>query len=122
VSPALDSGSTTIEVWVQAKKPDPAIKPGMTIQLSITGRSDQDALVVPASAVFKNDEGADYVAVAGADDHAQLKTVQTGIRNSDFVQITRGVKEGERVITSGGYGLPDKTPIKIEAPAEKGKV
>jgi len=122
VSPALDSGSTTIEVWVQGKKPDPAIKPGMTIQLSITGRSDQDALVVPASAVFKNDEGADYVAVAGADDHAQLKTVQTGIRNSDFVQITRGVKEGERVITSGGYGLPDKTPIKIEAPAEKGKV
>jgi multidrug efflux pump subunit AcrA (membrane-fusion protein) len=119
VSPALDSGSTTIEVWVQAKKPNPALKPGMTVQLSIAGRSARDALVVPASAVFKNDEGADYVAVAGTDNHAQLKTVQTGIRNTDSVQITSGLKDGDPVITSGGYALPDKTPIKIEAPTEK---
>src|SRR6266849_8726464 len=30
VSPALDPGSTTIEVWVEASKPDPALRPGMT--------------------------------------------------------------------------------------------
>jgi len=30
VSPALDPGSTTIEVWVEASKPDPALKPGMS--------------------------------------------------------------------------------------------
>lgn len=120
VSPALDSGSTTIEVWVQAKKPNPALRPGMTVQLSITGRSAKDALLVPVSAVFKNEEGADYVAVAGTDNHAQLKTLQTGIRNTDSVQVTSGLKEGEPVITSGGYALPDKTPIKIEAPTEKG--
>jgi hypothetical protein len=71
-------------------------------------------------AVFKNEGGADYVAVAGTDNHAQLKTVQTGMRNTDSVQVTSGLKEGEPVITSGGYALPDKTPIKIEAPTEKG--
>jgi HlyD family secretion protein len=118
VSPALDSGSTTIEVWVEAKKPNPALKPGMTIHLSITGRSAKDALVVPASAVYKNDDGSDYVIVAGADSHAVWKTVQTGIRNSEFVQIASGLNEGESVITSGGYALPDKTQIKVEA-AEK---
>lgn len=115
VSPALDPGSTTIEVWVEAKKPNSALKPGMTVQLSITGRSAKDALVVPAPAVFKNDDGADYVAVATQDNHAQLKTVQTGIRAADSVQITNGLKEGESVITAGGYSLPDKTQIKIEA-------
>jgi RND family efflux transporter MFP subunit len=119
VSPALDPGSTTMEVWVEAKKPNAALKPGMTVQLTITGRSAKEALVVPAAAIFKNDEGAEYVAIAGADNHAQLKTVHIGIRNSDIVQITSGLKEGDRVITSGGYALPDKTPIKIEASTEK---
>ena len=119
VSPALDSGSTTIEVWVEAKKPNPALKPGMTVHLSITGRSAKDALVVPASAVYKNDDGVDYVIVAGTDSRAVWKTVQTGIRNSEFVQIASGLNEGESVITSGGYALPDKTQIKVGAPAAK---
>lgn len=120
VSPALDPGSTTIEVWVEAAKRNPALKPGMTVQLSIKGRSATDALVVPASAVFKNDEGADYVTLAGSDGHAHVQTVQTGIRNSEFVQITGGIKEGDSVITSGGYALPDKTQIKVEVATESG--
>jgi HlyD family secretion protein len=114
VSPALDTGSTTIEVWVESEKPSEALKPGMTAQLAITGRSAKDALVVPTGAVFKNDEGAEYVVLAGADSHAHITTVQTEIRNADFVQVTGGVKEGDTVITSGGYALPDKTQIKVE--------
>ncbi len=31
VSPALDPGSTTVEVWVETRKPSPYIKPGMTV-------------------------------------------------------------------------------------------
>jgi HlyD family secretion protein len=114
VSPALDSGSTTIEVWVESEKPSDALKPGMTAQLAITGRSAKDALVVPAGAVFKNDEGAEYVVLAGADSHAHITVVQTEIHNAEFVQVTGGLKEGESVITSGGYALPDKTQIKVE--------
>jgi HlyD family secretion protein len=117
VSPALDPGSTTIEVWVESKKPNAALKPGMTVQLSISARSDKNAVVIPPSAVFKNDDGADYVVLAGADGHAHFKTVSVGIRGAELVQITDGVKEGDSVITSGGYALPDKTQIKIETNA-----
>jgi len=120
VSPALDPGSTTIEVWVEAKKPSAALKPGVTVQLEITRRRAKDALVVEASALFKDEAGAYYVVLAGADNHAQVKTVQVGIRNAEVAQITSGLKEGDPVITSGGYALPDKTQIKVEA-AEKGE-
>src|SRR5881392_865224 len=82
VSPALDPGSTTIEVWVEASKPDPALKPGMTVQLSMTSKTVKDAIVVPANAVFKNPEGqADYVVIAGADQKAHWQTVELGVRN-----------------------------------------
>jgi RND family efflux transporter MFP subunit len=116
VSPALDPGSTTVEVWVQSNKPSSTLKPGMTAQLLITGRSAKDALTVPASAVYKNDDGSEYVVVATADNRASIRTVQIGIRGKDRFQITSGLNAGEKVITSGGYALPDKTQVKIEAP------
>lgn len=121
VSPALDPGSTTIEVWVEAIKPDPALKPGMSVDVSVTAKMVKDALVVPTPAVYKNAEGADFVLLAGSDGHAHLKTVQTGVRNSEFTQIVSGVIAGDPVITSGGYALPDNTQIKIEAPGKDEK-
>lgn len=117
VSPALDPGSTTIEVWVEASKPNPALKPGMTVEISMTAKTVKDALVVPTPAVFKNSEGAEFVLLAGSDGHAHQKTVQAGVRNTELTQIVSGVSAGERVISSGGYALPDNTQIKMEAPA-----
>ena len=123
VSPALDPGSTTIEVWVQSNKANPALKPGMTAQIQVTARSAKDALTIPASAVYKSDEGSDYLVLAGSDNHAAIKNVQVGIRTKDRVQILNGITANDKVITSGGYALPDKTQIKIEtaAPVEKEK-
>ena len=121
VSPALDPGSTTIEVWVEAKKPDPALRPGMSVEVSMTAKTVNDALIVPTAAVFKSPESPDYVVLAGSDGQAHQKTVQVGVRNAEFAQIVSGINAGDPVITSGGYALPDKTKIKVEAPtpAEK---
>jgi len=120
VSPALDPGSTTIEVWVQAAKPPDSLWPGMTVQVSITAATAKDAVVVPNNSIFQTNDGANYVLVAGSDNAAHKKTVQLGIRGVTETQITSGVNAGESVITTGGYGLPDKTKIKIEA-TDKGE-
>jgi len=121
VSPALDPGSTTIEVWVEAVKPNPALKPGMTVEVTMTQKTVKDALVVPSPAVFKNDEGANYVVIAGTDGHAHIKTVQIGAHNPEFSQVASGVNAGDPIIASGGYALPDNTQIKIEAPGAEQK-
>jgi HlyD family secretion protein len=57
VSPALDPNSTTVEVWVQAKNPDQALKPGTSVRLSMVSETVPDALVVPASAVLTATDG-----------------------------------------------------------------
>jgi multidrug efflux pump subunit AcrA (membrane-fusion protein) len=121
VSPALDPGSTTIEVWAEAIKPDPALRPGMTVEVTMTQKTVKDALVVPTAAVFKNDEGASYVVIAGSDGRAHVKTIQVGAHNPEFSQVASGVNAGVPVITSGGYALPDYTQIKIEAPGAEEK-
>lgn len=116
VSPALDPGSTTIEVWVEASKPDPAVKPGMTVEVSLTAKMVKDAVVVPTAAVFKNSNGADYVLLAGPDEKAHQKTVQLGVHNAEITQIAKGINPGDPVVTTGGYAVPDGAQIKIEKP------
>lgn len=121
VSPALDPGSTTIEVWVEARKPDPRLRPGMTVDISMVVKTVKDAIVVPASAVFKNAQDADYVLLAGTDDKAHQKLVQAGIRSTELTQVVSGINAGDPVITAGGYAVADGTAIKIEKPGEEGK-
>ena len=117
VSPALDPGSTTIEVWVEAKKTNPNLRPGITVQVAMVAKTVKEAVVVPAAAVYKNPEGnGNYVLVAGTDDKAHVKPVQVGIRNGEDAQIASGINAGDPVITSGGYAVPDGTKIKVEKP------
>ena len=122
ISPALDPGSTTIEVWIEAIKPSPALKPGMNVAIEAIAKSAKDALVVPSPAIFKSPEGKDYVMLAGSDGNAHQTDVKVGIRNKELAEILSGVKEGDSIITVGGYALPDKTKITIEAaPAKEGE-
>jgi len=116
VSPALDPGSTTIEVWVETRQANPKLKPGMTVSIEATAKTVPDAVAVPTGAVFKNAEGADYVLIAGADHKAHQKVVETGVKNAQWTEIVSGVKAGESVIVAGGYSVPDGTAIEIEKP------
>ena len=117
VSPALDPGSTTIEVWAEARKPNPALKPGMTVSIEMTAKTVKDAIAVPTGAVFKNSDGAYYVLLAGADKKAHQKVVQLGVKDAERTQIASGISAGDPVITSGGYAIPDGTAIQIEKPS-----
>lgn len=120
VSPALDPGGTTIEVWIEAIKPPTALKPGMNVSVTATAKTVKEAVVVPAAAVFKTPEGQEYVLIAGKDEKAHQTKVKVGIKNKELAEILSGVNEKDPVITVGGYALPDGTKIKVEAapPAE----
>src|SRR5437870_3934748 len=114
VSPALDPNSTTVEIWVQAKNPEQHMKPGASVQVSMLSQTVPDALVVPPSAILTAADGGTSVMVVGSDNRAHQKAVKTGIKQGDEIQIVDGVSEGEKVIASGAYGLPDNTKVTIE--------
>lgn len=118
VSPALDPNSTTVEIWLEAKNPKHELKPGTSVQLSLTAQTIKDALVVPLSSVLTAPDGSTSVMLAGSDGRAHQKAVKLGIRSSDQVQILEGVSENDKVVSTGAYGLPDKTRIKIAAAEE----
>src|SRR5437868_15539034 len=116
--PALDPNSTTAEGWVQAKNAGQHRKPVTSVKLSMLAQTIPDALVVPASSLLTATDGSTSVMLIGPDGRAHQKAVQVGIRQGDQVQIAQGLQAGDRVVTSGNYGLPDNTKVNIEAGAE----
>jgi HlyD family secretion protein len=119
VSPAVDSASTTIQVWVQAANPGERLRPGSSVRVSIVAETVKDAVVVPPAALLPNAEGETTVMVVGADSVAHERKVEVGVREPDKVQILSGVKPGEQVITVGGVGLEDKNKVSVQKPSEK---
>jgi HlyD family secretion protein len=115
VSPALDPGSTTIEVWVETSKPPLELKPGMTVQVAVTAATAKDAVLVPKNSVVESESGS-FVLLAGKDGLAHQISVQLGLRGPSETQIIKGVSAGDSVVVTGAYSIPDKTKIKIEAP------
>src|SRR5579864_273270 len=117
VSPALDPNSTTVEVWVDARNPRRELKPGTSVGISMLAQTIPDALTVPASAVLTESDGTTSVMVIGNDGRAHQRDVKTGVRQDNQVQVVSGLKAGERVVTTGAYGLPDNTRVQLQAPA-----
>jgi HlyD family secretion protein len=113
VSPALDPNSTTVEVWIEAKNEEGALRPGSAVRVTMNAETIHDAIAIPQSAALKTPEGSS-VMVVGLDQRAHKTDVELGLRNGDEVQVTKGLNAGQIVITSGAYGLPDNTKIITE--------
>ncbi len=115
VSPALDPNSTTAEVWVLALNPGERLRPGSTVQVDVLAENIRDAVVIPTSALLPAREGTgDTVLVVGSDSLAYMRSVDIGVRETDRVQVLKGLTPGEQVVTVGGFGVQDKTRVKVE--------
>jgi len=119
VSPALDPSSTTVEVWVQVANSHQNLRPGSSVQLSMVAKTVSDALTIPTAALLTGQDGGNSVMLTGDDGRAHQKPVKAGIRQEGRIQVVEGLKEGDRVVAAGAYGLPDNAKIKIEGTPEK---
>lgn len=93
------NGVSTFDVTVQITDPK-NLKIGMSTEASISIESKEDALYVPVEAVYTSGDEKYVLVPSSADDSTQSTskvTVETGISNDTFVEITSGLAEGDSV-------------------------
>lgn len=113
VSPATDTASTTVQVWVQAENPGERLKPGSSVHVAIVAAVLKNVTLVPPAAILPSDEGGSVVDTVGADSVVHQKKVELGVRAPDKVQVVSGVAPGEQVVIVGGLGLDDGAKVKV---------
>lgn len=115
ISPALDPGSTTVEVWLKLANAGGQYKVGTPVHAVIRGYTIPNALQVPTAAILPAEDGSTTVLVVGADGTAHKRPVQVGLRTQTSVQILSGITPADTVVTAGGYGLDDGTKVNVDS-------
>jgi HlyD family secretion protein len=117
ISPALDPGSTTVEVWLRVENPKGSYRAGTAVHATIEGQTVPDALTIPAEAVQTAADGVTKsVMLIGPDGAAHKHGVSLGIQTPQSVQVLDGVGPNDMVITTGAYAMDDGTKVKIGTP------
>ncbi len=112
VLPAVDPVTNNGTVRIQVNNRNHALKLGTFVTVELPLRQRIQRLILPRQAVYPDESGQPRVyRISG--DEAQSVTVQLGIQTKDQVEILSGVQPGDRVILSGGYGLPDKAKVRV---------
>jgi HlyD family secretion protein len=84
---------------------------GYRVEASFVLWEDENALQVPASAVFRNGEGWAVFVLEG--NVARKRAVETGRRTGLAIQILSGLEQGERVITHPDEAVEDGKRVQV---------
>lgn len=119
INPDLDQSTRTIRLQATLDNSEQLLRPGMFARVEVLLPVEQPVLVIPATAVLSAPYGDSvYViepqaATNGASTSlvARQQFIRTGRTRGDFVSVTTGLKEGERIASAGLLKLRNGTVV-----------
>src|SRR6266851_2603790 len=111
IANALQPGTRTLLTEVDIPNPDGALQPGVycTVELKIPRKSP--ALIVPASAIIFNQNGMQVAVAENGIVHLRKIAITTDFGTE--VQVSEGVKDGDKVILQPPVNLADGDKVQI---------
>jgi len=89
--------------------------PGMTANVTITTRGNErpvNLLVVPISAVAKQDTGEQVIWILGSDQTVHRRIVNLGAPTGDQIEIVSGLQQGDRIVVAGATFLHEGMKVR----------
>jgi len=112
VYPTVDEKTRTARVRMEFHNPGYFLKPGMYTTVEISSELSPSVVLVPDSAVLRSGEK-NTVFVALSEGHFAPRTVSLGAgAEGGFDEVLTGLKEGERVVTSGQFMLDSESQLR----------
>ncbi|MFC3458712.1 efflux RND transporter periplasmic adaptor subunit [Massilia haematophila] len=113
----VDVQTGTVRAKARFENADSKLFPSQFVNLRLQVRTIEDAVVVPVNALRHGADG-DFVFVLNEQQKTvSMRPVKRGQATADRVQVTEGLKPGERVITEGADRLKDGA--KVTLPGER---
>jgi len=118
ILPQVDPETHTLSARVQVDNPGLELKPQMYGEVELRAGGGSKKLTVPQEAVIDSGR-AQTVFVASGEGYLEPRVVATGERYGDRIEILRGLKPGERVVTSGNFLLDSEVQLRSAPQGEK---
>jgi cobalt-zinc-cadmium efflux system membrane fusion protein len=105
LAPALDPNSRTLAARIVTDNPRLELKKDMYVTALVDAGTIPNALVVPVAAVLRDSENHPFVYVQAGEDQFARRLVTIGQTQGNVIQITSGLKAGEKVVGDGSLFL-----------------
>jgi len=102
ISAVVNPDTRSVQVRVAVDNPQDLLKKQMYVRVLIHSRQESDGLLIPVSAILRDDENLPFVYVALRDSSFARRHVSLGYRTGEQYDIPSGLKAGDRVVTDGG--------------------
>jgi membrane fusion protein, copper/silver efflux system len=111
IYPHLNATTRTGRIRIELPNPDEVLRPEMYVDAEIQTGTPGPVLAVPESAVL--DSGArQAVLVDKGEGRFEPREVKLGRRGGGYVEVTKGVSEGENVVTSANFLIDAESNLK----------
>jgi membrane fusion protein, multidrug efflux system len=124
IDPRVDAGTRNFQAEATVPNPEQRLMPGMFVRVAVLAGDVKHYLTLPQTSITYNPYGATVFLAqkkpGGTDKDliAQQSFVTLGPTRGDQVAVLKGVKEGDRVVTSGQLKLNNGTPLIINNTAQ----
>ena len=102
---------STRNMTVRAILENTKANPGSFVKVYVNSGLDKKAIMIPTNALIPDDKNNQVVLVKGGE--ASFVNVATGIRLSNNVEITAGIKEGDTVVVTGVLFARPKSQLQV---------
>ena len=100
ISPMATIGNNNIRIFqvkVSIEDNLKELRPGMSANVTIIGKTRKNVVTIPIQAIFQDDDGNDIVYVVKSDTLITSAIVKIGINDLQKVEILKGVAEGDTI-------------------------
>jgi membrane fusion protein, heavy metal efflux system len=102
ISALVDPNTRAVAVRVVVDNAQHSLRKQMYVRVLIHSRDETSGLLIPISAVLRDDENLPFVYVAQSDGSFARRQITLGFRVSDQYEIPSGVRVGDQVVADGG--------------------
>jgi len=110
---SVDETTRTLRVRALVKATHAELVPGTFAQVNLQLGEDSKALMVPTQAIIPQARNKQVIVYHR--DSVQFRVVETGIRDSAYVQVTSGLMVGDTVIISGLMAIRPNSKVKLNS-------
>jgi cobalt-zinc-cadmium efflux system membrane fusion protein len=105
IAALVDPDTRSVVTRVVVENPGDFLKKQMYVRVLIQARRESAGLLIPNSAILRDDENLPFVYVAASEGGFARQRVTLGFRTGDQQEIATGLEAGNQVVVEGGLFL-----------------
>ncbi len=118
INPIVESGTRNVQIQATVSNKEERLRPGMFVNVAIELPNKESVLLIPSTAVLYAPYGDSVFIVEskkeGGGDVLRQQFVRLGDKRGDFVVVSNGLNEGDKVVSTGVFKLRNGQAVKLD--------